>query len=41
MLPYYDVMKYLLYYLWKHACITQQQRPAGLQIAGSATKSNY
>ena len=44
MTSYYDVMKYLCCStcraLWQHSCITQQQRPAGLQIAGSDNKSN-
>ena len=30
----------VLLYLWQHACITQQPRPAGLQTAGSDNKSN-
>ena len=31
----------VLWYLWQHARITQQQRPAGLQIAGSDNKTSW
>ena len=42
MISYYDVLKCMCcsIYLWQHACITQQQRPAGPLIAGPDNKSN-